>query len=208
MPKTYNRIVDEHLHTLITQGNHEALIRLRKRYQTNIVSLSCEMLSRFQNTGIQHKELISLCEDNFNYIVRNYDPQLSSFFYFWKDVTTNTIMDYIQENSYRAGAKMFNGLFSLNSEYDDGREYSDIISESDEETFKRRLAKEMEAFIDHFASIFTKDELALLSLAMNGYTLAEMEKGNMMSRSEIHLTFKSAIKKIQNLMKNLGINID
>ena len=33
MPKvSYNRILDEHLHTLIAQGNHEALERLKRRY--------------------------------------------------------------------------------------------------------------------------------------------------------------------------------
>ena len=39
MPKvSYNRILDEHLHTLISQGNHEALERLKRRAFTVITT--------------------------------------------------------------------------------------------------------------------------------------------------------------------------
>lgn len=205
--KTYNRLVDEHLHSLIAQGNHQAFLQLKKRYQKNIYSLTFDLLGKFQNTGIQPKEIFALCEDYFDYAVRKYDPQLSSFYYFWKEITTNYALDYIKDNSYRGDALMFNGLFSLDDAFDDGHLFSDVIAESDEETFKRKLIYEVGDIIRRFSFMFTKEEIVLMSLALDGYTLVEMEKGNMMSRSEVYLTFKNALRKVKNLMKNLGINM-
>ena len=204
--KTYNRIVDEHLHSLIAQGNHEALLKLKKRYARSIVSLSYDLLDKFQNSGLIPSEVISVCEDYFDFVICKYDPQLSSFYFFWKEITTNYAMDYIEENSYKGDAKMFKGLFSLDDKFDDGHLYSDVISESDEETFKRKIKRELNNFIERFSNMFTKEEIILLSLTLDGYTLGEIEKIKFMSHSKIHLTFKSAIRKIRNLMKNLRIN--
>ena len=45
MPKKpYNRILDEHLHILAAQGNHEAYLKLQKCYHMHALSLCAELL--------------------------------------------------------------------------------------------------------------------------------------------------------------------
>ena len=111
--KSYNRTLDEHLHILVAQGNHEAYLRLKKRYKRYAASLVREILSQYQGTGINHSDLVNLCDNRFSSIVQRYDPQLCSFFTYWKDMNEQVIMDYLAENSYLGNAKTFRGFIHL-----------------------------------------------------------------------------------------------
>ncbi len=73
MPKkSYNQILDEHLHILIAQGNHEAYNTLSKRYHIHASILVSELLKQYAYTGITRSELISVCEAHFVFVISKY----------------------------------------------------------------------------------------------------------------------------------------
>ena len=63
MPKrSYHRILDEHLHILITQGNHDAYQKLKRRYRYHSLTLCRDILSQYSKTGVTMQELITICD--------------------------------------------------------------------------------------------------------------------------------------------------
>lgn len=63
--KSYNQILDEHLYILVAQGNHEAFIKLRKRYHKHALSLSTELIRQYNSSGITRADLVAVCEGYF-----------------------------------------------------------------------------------------------------------------------------------------------
>ena len=208
MPKvSYNRILDEHLHTLISQGNHEALERLKRRYHYHSLALCHDLLNQYQKTGISTEELMAVCEGIFIFIVKKYDPSQSTFFSFWKELTIHRLMDYLIDNSYKADSTDINGNISLDQEFEDRHTLSEFIYEKDDDTReKKRKLFEIKNVIAQNDDVFTKQETALLNLILNGYTIADLEHSGVMSRSALYLTFKSATTKLQKLVKRIRGN--
>ncbi len=209
MPKvSYNRILDEHLHTLITQGNHEAFERLKRRYQHHSYALCHDLLNQYQKTGISITELMAVCEGQFVFIVKKYDPSLSTFFSFWKDITLHRLMDYLIDNSYKADSADINGNISLDQEFEDRHTISDyyIYEKDDDYREKKRKLFEIKNVIAKNDDVFTKQEAALLNLVLDGYTIADLEHSGVMSRSALYLTFKSATSKLEKLVKRIKGN--
>lgn len=203
MPKkSYNRILDEHLHILAAQGNHEAYNRLKKSYHLHALSLCSDVLLRYPESGVSKKELIAVCDDYFPFIVLKFNPNLSSFYSFWKEGTMREIMDYMIENSYGAEASPFRGLVSLNQEKDEsGTDFSDILAEVDQSYEKQRQIFEVKGLIARHSPFFTAREKALLLLLLDGYSISELEHGGVMSKQCLYLTFSSALTKLKKYMK-------
>ena len=66
MPKkSYNTILDEHLHILIAQGNHEAYVKLVRRYRNHAAKLCHELLTQYEKTGVTVADLLAVCGDCF-----------------------------------------------------------------------------------------------------------------------------------------------
>lgn len=207
MPKiSYNRILDEHLHTLIAQGNHEAFEKLKRRYHYHSLALCRDLLNHYQKTGISISELMAVCEGLFVSIVEKFDPSLSSFFSFWKESTIHRIMDYLIDNSYKADSTDLNGNVSLDQELEDRHPLSDYIHEKDDLREKKRQLFEIKNVIAQNDDVFTKQEAALLNLVLSGYTIADLEHSGVMSRSALYLTFKTAVEKLQKLVRKIKGN--
>lgn len=114
MPKkSYNQILDEHLHSLIAQGNHEAFNKLRRRYHRHSVNLCSDIAYQYRDSGIEQNELIAVCEAVFPIVILKYNPSLSSFYTFWKETTNQELLNYVIDNSYDGGASMFKGVVSF-----------------------------------------------------------------------------------------------
>ena len=197
-PKTYNHILDEHLHILITQGNHEAYLYLVKRYRKYFKGLTCEMLEKYPNSGVSFKELMAICSQLFPNIVRKYDPQrLSSFFAFWRESSEKAIVDYLLENSYLANAAMFRGFVSFDEEADERRFVGERLAEFDEQHYNEKRIEELKRIINVHRKEFKHQEFAILTLMLEGYDLNDLEHSGMMSRSSLYLTFNNACDKIR-----------
>lgn len=195
MPKKpYNRILDEHLHILAAQGNHEAYLKLEKRYHMHALSLCAELLMQYPKSGISRKELVAICDDYFPLIIMKFNPTLSSFYSFWKESTTQELMDYMIENSYGADASSFCGTLSLDN---DNHSYIEMIAEINEDQNLRRKIFEVKGLIHRNSVFFTSYEKTLLLLVLDGYTLKEIEYTELMSKSKIYLTFNSGIEKLK-----------
>lgn len=195
MPKKpYNRILDEHLHILAAQGNHEAYLKLEKRYHMHALSLCAELLMQYPKSGISRKELVAICDDYFPLIIMKFNPTLSSFYSFWKESTTQELMDYMIENSYGADASSFCGTLSLDN---DNHGYIEMIAEINEDQNLRRKIFEVKGLIHRNSVFFTSYEKTLLLLVLDGYTLKEIEYTELMSKSKIYLTFNSGVEKLK-----------
>ena len=208
MPKvSYNRILDEHLHTLVAQGNHEAFERFKRRYLNHSYALCHDLLKQYQKTGISVNELMSVCEGQFIFIVKKFDPSQSTFFSFWKEITIHRLMDYLIDNSYKTDSTEIGGNISLDQEFEDKHTLSDLISEQDDESReKKRKLFEIKNVIANNDDVFTKQEAALLNMILSGYTIADLEHGGVMSRSALYLTFKTATEKLQKLVRKIKGN--
>lgn len=198
MPKkSYNRILDEHLHILAAQGNHEAYLKLQKCYHMHALLLCSEVLMQYPKTGITRKELVAICDDYFPLVVLKFNPTLSSFYSFWKESTMREIMDYMVDNSYGAEASMFRGSFSLDSDEDNHNSYSEMLAEINEDINMRRKIFEVKGLINRYRVFFTDFEKALLLLVLDGYSLKELEDAKIMSKSNLYLTFNNGVEKLK-----------
>lgn len=198
--KSYNRILDEHLHTLIAQGNHEAYLRLKKRYHRYADGLIRDILTKFPGTGISFDELISLCDNQFSLIVKRYNPELSSFFTYWKEICEQVVMDYLVENSYLGSAKEFFGFINLDDELDERKIVGEQIRENNDTLLIEKRRNELKVVIRHNREAFKKREFALLNLLLDGYSIVELEHADLISRSSLYLTCNTAIKKLERII--------
>ena len=171
--KTYNRILDEHLHSLVAQGNHEAYLKLKRRYKIYATKLIKEILDQFPNSGVTFSELKSMSLFYFSYVVKKYDNNLGPFYTFWKDTITQYLMDYLYENSYKGDAKEFDGIISLDEEYESRRINSETIAENDENYHQERMLAEIRRIVTSHKEDFKKEEFAMLILMIYGYSLID-----------------------------------
>ena len=198
--KSYNAILDEHLHVLIAQGNHEAYIKLKKRYIRHSLRLCKETLSLYSDTGVSLGDLTAVCSDCFVLAVTKFDPSLSSFYSFWKKITKHHVMQYLLNNSYLADACLFKGSFSLDQEFEDSNLYAEVLCEKDEDKYEQKLIADVRRVISVNSIFFTKKEAVILSLVLEGYSIAELEHSGVLSKSKLYLTFNNAVKKLQQLV--------
>ena len=199
--KTYNRILDEHLHILIAQGNHEAYEKLKKRYHSHALSLCSEILFKYPDTGISKKELVGVCDNYFPFVVKKYDSSLSCFFSFWKESTSKEIMDYLLENSYGGEASGFRGTMSLDEGEDQRYDYSDTLAEKDDNQDRKVMIFELRNIITRNEVFFSSQEIALLKLVLEGYTLRDLEHSGLLKKTSLYLTFNTAIEKLKRIVE-------
>lgn len=197
MPKTYNRILDEHLHILITQGCYEAFIELKKRYHKHAQILCVGLLNQYQKTGITKTELVSVCDNHFPFVLKKYVSGLSSFYNFWETCTKQVAMDYLIEFSYEAEGVFFSGLFSIERDLVN----LELLQEKDTNKNLKRRVFEIRSVIAKYDLFFTEPEKALLNLVLSGYTISDLEKTGLYCKSTLYLTFNSAITKLKNYLK-------
>jgi hypothetical protein len=207
MPKrSYHRLFDEHLHYLIAQGNHEAYVRLKKRYKYHSLTLCRDFLAQYCDTGISIRELLLVCDGCFLAAVRKFEPLLKSFFSYWKDMATRRIMEYMIDNAYIISFDSRKDIVSLDEDYENKHPTLDMVCEKDDDRHKKRVLFEVKNVIAKNKEVFTKLESTILSLILDGYSLGELEHGEIVSRSNLYLTFKSAVEKLQKLIKRIKIN--
>lgn len=201
MPKkSYHQILDEHLHILIAQGSYDAFIKLRKRYHKHAIKLANELFKQYNYTGISFNELMVACEDHFPYAISKFVPGLSSFYLFWKNHTRNYLITYIIENTYDGDVLSLNNLVFFDQKNEETHSFGELIGETDDEmTIKRKLF-EIKHIIHKYGVFFTSLEKTLLNFIMQGYSLTDFENAKVLCRSQINLTYKSAIEKLQKYM--------
>ena len=198
--KSYNRLLDEHLHILIAQGNHEAYLKLKERYLKHAEALSKEILEQYQGSGVIHSELVSICNHCFLYVVKKYDPQLCSFYTFWKSVVEQSIIDYFVDNSYLANARAFYGYLHFGEELDERKMVEERISENDTYLDEKRL-KELKKVIFKHKDEFKPREFMILNMYLQGYDVKDLEHTKLFSRSVLYLTFNSACNKLKSIIE-------
>ena len=205
MPKkSYNLILDEHLHVLITQGNHEAFERLKKRYRYHAINLCQDILKQNDDSGVLVPDLLAVCNSYFRFTVEKFVLGLSSFFSFWKQTVTHYVLRYLLDNSYTGEASIFRGVVSVDQSNANNHSFAELLCEIDDSKLKRKKIAEMRRIIDKHELHFTKQESTLLNMILDGYSIPDLEHSGVMSRSSLYLTFNIAIDKLQKLIDSLG----
>lgn len=200
--KSYSRILDEHLFALISQGNHEAYLKLIRRYRLYAKHLAQEILEQYQGSGVSYHDVMAVLSNYFCYVVKSYDPQKSSFYSFWKESSEKAVIDYLLDNSYLANAKAFRGFICLDEENDEKRAHVEELHENDQDYINRRMVEELKSILSYHRDSFKKLEYTVLYLLLDGYSINELEHGDIMSRASLYLTFNSACKKLKKIMES------
>ena len=204
--KSYNRIVDEHLYILVAQGNHEACDELRRRYHRYARKLCSEILAQYTHTGFTFSELLMISDNYFHTVLIKFDPSLySSFYLFWRTLTTQELMDYFMDNSLLLEEDGVNFL-SLDELEEDKRFSIDALHEKDEDRKKQVVVFELNNVINKNKACFSSQELMLLKLALEGYTIKDLERSGLLQKSQLYLTFNNAIDKLKNLIHHAPKN--
>ena len=198
--KSYNRILDEHLHILVAQGNHEAYLRLKKRYNSYADALVHDFLDQYPDSGVSFGDLMAVCNSRFLFVVTKYDTQLCSFFTFWKEMCEQAMMDYYVDNSYFGNARAFRGCIHLDEELDERKVAGEMICERDDTYLTEKMKREMRRLLKKYKVHFTKQEFGLLHLLLEGYSIAELEHSKLLGRSHLYLTCKSACLKLHKIV--------
>ena len=202
MPKrSYNQILDEHLHILVAQGNHEAYNTLRKRYHIHASFLVNNLLKQYANTGITVKELMTASEEHFLFVISKYVPGRSSFYSFWKSSTHQYLMDYLIDNSYDADASAFRGSISLDQKFEDMHSFGETLAEKNDPRSVKRMVFEIKNILYKYDAFFTVVEKTLINLILEGYSLADFEHAGILGKSQVNLTYKSAVEKLQKYLR-------
>lgn len=199
--KSYNQILDEHLYILIAQGSHEAYVKLNKRYYRHALTLSNELIRQYPHSGIVRQELIAVCEGYFPNVLKKYNPELSSFFSFWKESTKKVLIDYIYENSYDGKAMMFRGVISFDQNYDERHLYSEFLAEKDYSVLFKKQVQDIRRILTKYEVFFTSLEKAIINLVLEGYSLVELEHTGLLKKTQLYLTYNSALDKLHSYMK-------
>lgn len=204
-PRPNDRTLDEHLHNLIAQGNYEAYKRLAKRYQHHASCLCRGILKQYPKVIATHADLMTVCSDCFVGIVKKYDSQLSSFFSFWKEATMRHVMDYILDSLDSPNDSTVQTYLSLDDEFADHHPLSAYIYEKDDDN-KRVFVFEIENIIARHKNVFRPEEIAVITLILEGYTIKEIENCGFQKLSALYLTLKSAIRKLKRIYKKTHKN--
>ena len=206
LSKSYNRLLDEHLHILIAQGNHEAFLKLARRYRDYSVALTKETLETYTNTGVSFSDVMTVCSDHFIYVVKKYDASQCSFYAFWKESTSQAIMDYLIDNSYQANAKMFKGFINLDEDLGERKLFTEQLNEYDDNGYLEKAIREVRAIIKQNKDVFKKKEIAILHLILEGYSINELTHSGLLNRSALYLTFNNACEKLRKIIEGKSKN--
>ena len=200
---TRNRAIDLHLHTLVAQGNHSAFLKLKNRYEKYSRIISRQFYEKNLDSGVEFFDLFLVCMSSFKSVLVKYDPQGRPLYDFWKKVTEQALYDYLLVNSYKAKAKTFNGVISLDYEEEEKKLNLELIRENDEDYLKDKLKREIIKIIDSHKDSFSKKEFLILHYNLEGYSIRELEHGEIMSRSSLYATSNSANRKLEELIREV-----
>ena len=147
------------------------------------------------------KIFAKLAKKVFPIVAQKFENGLSSFYTYWREKTKQRIIDYLIDSDDGLEDADIRFIFSLDDQFDNRHSFSDYICEKDDDRYKRRLIFETKNIIARNEKMFSSQELALLNLALDGYSVGELEHSGLMKRSALYLTFKLAIDKLRIMVK-------
>ena len=92
-------------------------------------------------------------------------------------------------------------LLKFDEANEDSLCYGELIAERDDEKITKRQIFEVKTQLYKYKAFFTDQEFSIVNLILSGYSFADLEHGEMMSRTTLYLTFKNAVKKLKKYIK-------
>ena len=106
-------------------------------------------------------------------------------------------MDFLVDFSYEAEGVFFSSTFSIDVDIEGKYGSLEFLHERDQNKDLKRKIFEARATLAKYDKFFTEVEKSLLNLAIAGYTVSDLEKTGIYSRSQLYLTFKTASEKMK-----------
>ncbi|NLZ15862.1 MAG: hypothetical protein GXY27_04230 [Erysipelotrichaceae bacterium] len=197
---TKDYLTDDYLHSLCAKNIPGAYEKFFRKYQMFSRKVVKQIQINYPNSGVSFEDLLAVCDSHFHIIVKKYDPNSGNFYSFWHTLIEREVMDYLMENSYKGKARVFAGVYTLDEEMDERQACYEYLREDDETHLTERQIKELKLFLKQNSSKFEANELLVLNLNLEGYSLSEIEATGVMKRSTIYLTYNKAVEKLRKLL--------
>jgi len=197
-----NKLTDNDLVYQIHLGDPEAFSLLFHKYQKYAVGLANQYKSIYSKDGFTLDELVSVALETFSKALKKFVLGKSTFYSYWRTYTLHAFMDYARANSYRFGARMFNGI-SLDAQIDDDPNancLADIVGEEDEEIYKRLDKIELQETLNKFNKKLKSMDRRILKYLIQDKDALYISKATKLSLASVyyHITL---IKKVIEINK-------
>jgi len=206
MAVDYKKLTDTELAVLIRKSNdNSATNELVKRYKLQTKKMVCSLLMLNYGSGISYDELEAVGLQSIFTVVTAIKSNSTSFLSYWKVVARREMINYIDQNSYHVGAKLFSGV-SLNdsSPLEDGLSNSEIYGKKDDE--KEKIFKKEILSILETNKKFTKTEKKIITLFLENYTFKEISKMTGRCLSDVYINFNKSAKKLKSILAKRYFN--
>ncbi len=198
LPKDY--LTDDYLHSLCAKNIPGAYEKFFQKYQVFSRKLVKQIQINYPGSGVSLEDLLAVCDSHFHIVVKKFDPNSGIFYSFWRTLIEREVMDYLMENSYKGKARTFAGIYVLDEEMDERQTYCEYLREDDDNRFSVQQIKELKLFLKQNSTKFDANELLVLNLNLEGYSLSEIEATGVIKRSTLYLTYNKAVDKLRKLL--------
>lgn len=198
LPKDY--LTDDYLHSLCAKNIPGAYEKFFQKYQVFSRKLVKQIQINYPGSGVSLEDLLAVCDSHFHIVVKKFDPNSGIFYSFWRTLIEREVMDYLMENSYKGKARTFAGIYVLDEEMDERQTYCEYLREDDDNHFSVQQIKELKLFLKQNSTKFDANELLVLNLNLEGYSLSEIEATGVIKRSTLYLTYNKAVDKLRKLL--------
>ena len=96
---------------------------------------------------------------------------------------------------------MFRGVVSFDQNYDERHLYSEFLAEKDYSVLFKKQVQDIRRIITKYEVFFTSMEKAIINLVLEGYSLVELEHTGLLKKTQLYLTYNSALDKLHSYMK-------
>ncbi len=161
------------------RGDEDAFFLLSEKYKKFARNEALKYYLKYgKSHGFIFDDIYSITFASLMDAAKSFDESKSDNFYsYWKTIADNHAINYIRNNSYEGGAKMFKGVFSLDdSAYDNGDiQYSELIGTIIDNYNHLDEENELAVYtIRELYVSFSPIEKVFLLLKMSGYTFQQI----------------------------------
>ncbi len=161
-------------------GDEDAFFVLSERYKKFARNEALKYYLKYgRSHGFIFDDIYAITFSALMDAAKTFDPIKSDNFYtYWRTIADNHAINYIRNNSYEGGAKMFKGTISLDDNaYDNGDIlYSELIGKTDNHNSDDEESEITVSVIRELYVSFSPIEKVFLLLKMSGYTFAQISK--------------------------------
>ena len=192
---------DEDLIFLIRSGSKVAEVSFYKRYSEYSRHAARTYHSYFERSGISEDEFYAVAFSKTHEVLSKYDNIDKCFYVYWRAIVKNSVYDYVRDNSYQSGARIYAGISLDDTRYENNEtlSFNDIIGENERID---RIHEFLKEYLENDHTEFTKEEKMIIDLLFfKGYTRMEIVGLLGYKKSRVNYLARRVSDKLQRLLK-------